>query len=89
MSLEARRWLLEPRASRERRLHIVVDPEKMKLTPEVCQALEALALELEKGIDPAKPVNCPEVEITQNEIGQILMTCTGVQGNVSFATREK
>lgn len=75
MSLEARRWLLEPAVPDAVRFPIVTDLE-IKATPEVCQALEALALELEKSsIYQARPINCTGVEITECNI---LVNCPAV-----------
>jgi len=75
MSLEERRWLLGPSVPDAVRLQIAVDP-KAKLTPDICRALEYLALELEKGLlYQAKPINCTGVEIGECNI---LVNCPSV-----------
>jgi len=75
MSLEERRWLIGPSVPDAVRLQIAVDP-KAKLTPDMCQALEYMALELEKGLlYQAKPINCPEVTVGECAI---LVLCGGV-----------
>lgn len=76
MSLDARRWLVEPAVPDVVRFPIATSPV-IKFTPEIYQMLENLALGLEKEppISEGRPINCPIISV---EPCGILIICTGV-----------